>query len=227
METLKNKVAGSENLRAKIPELDNKCEFLLNELQISAKSISLKRNKTIPTIEGQLVNLLKKVGIKEPTVSLRNTTLLQISENGIDKIEMLFSANKGINPGLVSETASGGELSRIMLALKYLLSDHINLPTVIFDEIDTGISGEVAVQVGKMIKTLSSRHQVMAITHLPQVAAMGNHQFFVYKETDHEISQTKIRELIPAERIQSIAMMIGGNSPSAAAYESAKELLQL
>jgi DNA repair protein RecN (Recombination protein N) len=148
-----------------------------------------------------------------------------LNKNGLDKLELLFSSNKGIEPQPVSKIASGGEMSRLMLAIKYLQAGNVLLPTIIFDEIDLGISGEIALMVGKMIQKLARKHQILSITHLPQVAAMGNNHFYVYKDVKNNRSLTMLKEIEGDERVMELAKMIGGDKPGKPAIENAKELL--
>jgi DNA repair protein RecN (Recombination protein N) len=144
---------------------------------------------------------------------------------GIDEIRLLFSANKGAAPQPLDEVGSGGEKSRLMLAIKSLVAETITLPTLIFDEIDTGISGEVAQKVGTILKELGKKHQVISITHLPQVAAKANKHFFVYKNHEKEKTYTEIKTLSGDERLHEIAVMLSGNNPPKEALENAKRLL--
>ena len=144
---------------------------------------------------------------------------------GRNKVQFLFSANKGQNPAPMSKVASGGELSRLMLTIKSLLSRHIALPSIIFDEIDSGISGEVALQVGNVIENLSESMQVIAITHLPQIASKGESHYWVYKDDQTDITHTNIRKLTFDERVIEIAKMLSGENPGEAALQHAQELL--
>jgi DNA repair protein RecN (Recombination protein N) len=146
--------------------------------------------------------------------------------NGMDEIELLFSANKGSSPQPLKKVASGGEFSRLLFAIKYLMADKMAMPTLIFDEIDTGISGEVALKMVGMMQDISKRHQVICITHLPQVAGQGDLHYFVYKDNSSEKTVSKIKLLDQEERVLELAKMIAGASPSASAIESAKELLR-
>jgi DNA repair protein RecN (Recombination protein N) len=145
--------------------------------------------------------------------------------NGIDQIRFLFSANKGQAPLPISKVASGGELSRLMLSIKSLVAVHTSLPTIIFDEIDTGISGEVALKVGNIMEKLSENMQVIAITHLPQIAARGNAHYTVYKDEQSEITHTNIRQIESEERVMELAKMLSGNNPGESAILNARELL--
>jgi DNA repair protein RecN (Recombination protein N) len=145
---------------------------------------------------------------------------------GLSDITFLFSANKGFAPKSLKEVASGGELSRLMLCIKSLLADADHTPTLIFDEIDTGISGEVALQVGDIMRQLANKHQLISITHLPQIARCGNAHFFVYKEEIANKTATNIRQLKNNERELELAKMIGGDNYTDAALVHAKELLK-
>jgi len=147
--------------------------------------------------------------------------------SGIDVVSILFTANKGAQPQTLSKAASGGEFSRLMLCIKYMLADKTALPTIVFDEIDTGISGEIAVKVGRMMQQMAQKHQLVAISHLPQMAAAGDVHYFVYKEDRADRTVSRIRELSAEDRIKEIAHMIAGAKPSENAFQSARELLAL
>jgi len=144
---------------------------------------------------------------------------------GIDDINFLFTANKGMKPAPLKNVASGGEFSRLMLCIKYILASKVALPTIIFDEIDTGVSGEVAIRVGNMMQDMANAHQLMAITHLPQIAAKGDKHYFVYKDNSSERTISMIKQLDSEERVNEIAQMIGGINPSEIAYLNARELI--
>ncbi|HSZ71520.1 MAG TPA: hypothetical protein VK750_02520, partial [Cytophagaceae bacterium] len=144
---------------------------------------------------------------------------------GTDKVNIRFSANKGVAPQELKQAASGGEFSRLMLAVKVILAEKSYLPTLIFDEIDTGVSGEIALRMGQMMRSIAQGHQVMTITHLPQVASLGNRHFYVYKDNQGSKTATKMKMLDQEERIQEIAQMIAGKTPSDIAVRSARELL--
>jgi DNA repair protein RecN (Recombination protein N) len=151
--------------------------------------------------------------------------LSELNKDGIDTINLLFTANAGQAPAPVNKVASGGELSRLMLSIKALLAKHTFLPTIIFDEIDTGISGETAVKVGEVIAQLGENMQVVSITHLPQIAAKGHSHYFVHKKEASGKTTTGIRKLKQEERIEVIAEMLSGKNPGLSAIENAKELL--
>jgi DNA repair protein RecN (Recombination protein N) len=146
-------------------------------------------------------------------------------QNGKDEIQFLFAANKGSDFGLLKKVASGGEMSRIMLAVKAILSQYSNLPTIIFDEIDTGVSGEIAIRMGEIMKEMSQTMQIFAITHLPQIAAKGNAHFKVFKSTVGEDTQSELQLLNEEERVIEIAQMLSGAVVSDSALNHAKSLL--
>jgi DNA repair protein RecN (Recombination protein N) len=158
------------------------------------------------------------------TIQIDQTTI-EPTSIGLDKMSILFSANAGVVPDDLKKVASGGEFSRLMFAIKYLLAGKTSLPTIIFDEIDSGISGEVALKMVRMMKEMASKHQVVVITHLPQIAASGDKHYFVFKAQENSRSISKIRQLQDSERELEIAKMIGGDQPSETALQNARELL--
>lgn len=174
----------------------------------------------------EIEKIIHHIGIENGTVEIKINATAP-SSSGLDEVEMHFSANKGIKPQELKEVASGGEFSRLIFAVKYLIADKTAMPTIIFDEIDTGVSGEVALQMIRMMKEMSKNHQVISISHLPQFAAGGDAHYFVYKDHSSERSVSRIKRLADQDRITEIAKMIGGENPGASAVESAKELLQI
>jgi DNA repair protein RecN (Recombination protein N) len=152
--------------------------------------------------------------------------LTDFSSNGFDEVSFMFSANKNQELQEIGKIASGGELSRLMLAIKTLITDATSLPTIIFDEIDSGISGEVAVKMGQILEQMSKTVQVLNITHLPQIAAKGKHHYKVFKFDENEHTFTSIRKLSEEERVDEIAQMLSGDNYSQTAMKTAKELLQ-
>jgi len=167
---------------------------------------------------------LTELGMKNVQFSIQNE-ITEPTETGIDRIQFLFSANKNMPVQSIAKIASGGELSRVMLAIKYLISNSFGLPTIIFDEIDSGVSGEIADKVGNLIKQMAGNMQVINITHLPQVASKGDHHYLVYKSSVDAKSATFIKLLDEKERLNEIAKMLSGDSVSGAAIENAKVLL--
>jgi len=186
---------------------------------------SEKRRSSFREFENAVIGLLRDLGIENASFQLQRQEMAP-SLRGIDAIDMLFSANKGALPQSLKKVASGGEFSRLLFAIKYLMADKMALPTLIFDEIDMGISGEIALQLVRMMQEIAKRHQVICITHLPQVAAKGDTHYFVYKDNSSEKTVSKIKLLTPEERVQALAQMIAGANPSLAAQTSAQELLR-
>ncbi|HSF52182.1 MAG TPA: hypothetical protein VLA71_00440, partial [Algoriphagus sp.] len=190
----------------------------------AGRVLTEKRKSCFSPFEKELQGLLSGLGMENARIQLEHKTVSPNS-SGLDDVELLFSANKGGTPQALKKVASGGEFSRLLFAIKFLMADKMALPTLIFDEIDTGISGEVALQMVGMMKEIASRHQVICITHLPQVAAKGDLHYFVYKDNSSDKTVSKIRLLAAEERIAELAKMIAGANPSASAVESARELL--
>lgn len=221
---LQEKVSNVLNLSDTFKELENELNNSYAEVQKLAAQLSKTRIEKLNEIENQLVSLLKDLGIPNAHFQIESKEKSP-DKDGIDEINFLFSANKGMVPRGLKDVASGGEFSRVMLAIKYILAGKRTLPTIIFDEIDTGISGEVANKVGKMMKEMSTNLQVLSITHLHQIAGVGNSHFFVYKENSESRTISKMKKIEGEERILEIAKMIGGQNPSLSAIQSAKEVL--
>ena len=222
---LEKKVSETENIDAIINEEKKKLveiELLLNEL---SKKISQQRKKVIPVLKSQMEKLLKDMGMVNTSFKIELYDSDIFLNKGRDKLLFNFSANKGGLIGPLSKTASGGELSRIMLALKSILSNYKNLPTIIFDEIDTGVSGEIANCIGRIMKSMSINMQVISITHLPQVAAKANNHLKVFKITRNDKTYTELKNLNFNERVSEIAEMLSGDESAVSAYDLAKELL--
>jgi DNA repair protein RecN (Recombination protein N) len=208
-----------------IEKLQKEIDQLKKALHKQADQLSANRKKAIKVVEAQTGTTLKKVGMLNAKLVLNQKNLSELNKDGLDEINLLFTANAGQAPAPVNKVASGGELSRLMLAIKALLAKHTSLPTIIFDEIDTGISGETALKVGEVIADLGMNMQVISITHLPQIAAKGISHYFVHKSEDKGKTTTGIRKLKQEERIGVIAEMLSGKNPGASAIENAKELL--
>jgi DNA repair protein RecN (Recombination protein N) len=222
---LENNLNQLLNSDENIEKLKKEIEDLKINLTQHAKLLSANRKKAINTVEEQTNQTLKKVGMPNAKLVLEQQVLTELNKDGLDEITLLFTANAGQAPAPVNKVASGGELSRLMLAIKALLAKHTSLPTLIFDEIDTGISGETALKVGDVISDLGNDMQILSITHLPQIAAKGNSHYFVYKNEVDNKTTTGIKKLTPLERIDAIAEMLSGKNPGASAIENAKELL--
>jgi DNA repair protein RecN (Recombination protein N) len=209
-----------------IEQLKKTIEILHSSLTQQAQELSTNRKKATQLVETETSKTLQQVGMPNAKIVLNQQLLTQLNKDGLDEITLLFTANAGQAPAPVNKVASGGELSRLMLAIKALLAKHTSLPTLIFDEIDTGISGETALKVGQVIAELGKNMQVLSITHLPQIAAKGNSHYFVYKNETGNKTTTGIRKLSKEDRVGAIAEMLSGKNPGASALQNAKELLQ-
>lgn len=196
--------------------------------EAEVKKLSLKlresRKKTFAPLRRQIVQLLQSLGIPDANLVI-DTTGIVPGPTGADKIDVLFSANKGIAPGPLAQVASGGEFSRLMFCIKYVMAEKSAMPTLVLDEIDNGVSGEIALKLGNLMKNMAAGHQLIAISHLPQVAAQGHAHYFVFKDNSEEKTVSSIKLLTDGERVEEIAKMIGGNKPSKIALENAQELL--
>lgn len=189
------------------------------------KKLTSARKKTFEPLTKELVKLLKELGIPDATLKIEHENI-EPAPRGADSIEILFSANKGIAPKSLEQVASGGEFSRLMFCIKYVMAAKTSMPTLVLDEIDTGVSGEIAIRLGELMKTMAKHHQLITITHLPQIAARGNAHYFVYKDSSSEKTISNIRQLNEKERVEEIAKMIGGDKPSKVALENARELIE-
>ena len=225
-EHLESETISAENIDQELAELLNKSEAAKNIAQKSAQQLSDHRKKQFVPLKTSLEKTLFELGIPEAEIQFRRAEKM-LSEEGIDTIDILFSANKGIPVAPLKQVASGGEFTRLMFSIKYHIADKTALPTIVFDEIDTGVSGEIALKLGIMMKKIAANHQVIAISHLPQIAAKGDAHYIVYKESGDERSISKIRALNDDDRVMELAKMIGGDSPTPSAFESAKELMIL
>lgn len=220
-DNLANLLSGDEE----IERLRRELELMFTELEDMALELTNNRSKAILTAEISIGKILQQVGMPNAKIKIEQTQAAELNKDGKDLISLLFSANSGQPPAPVGKVASGGELSRLMLAIKSIMARHTSLPTLIFDEIDTGISGETALRVGDVIGELEKNMQVICITHLPQIAAKGDAHYFVYKNEQSERTTTGIRKLDNSDRVKAIAEMLSGNAPGASAMENAKELL--
>lgn len=191
----------------------------------SGAELHEKRKKAIPELKKQLESLLALLGLPNAQFQFNLKPSKEFKRNGTDSLELLFTANKGMTPGPLRKVASGGEMSRIMLAIKSVLAKYKKLPTIVFDEIDTGVSGEIANKMAGIMFEMSRNMQVLTITHLPQIASKGEHHLKVYKEDIEHVTVTHLKRLDKEERILEIAQMLGGKKISDAALANAKELL--
>ena len=223
---LEQKVSSVLNLDEAISRTKKQLEAAYQQVTALAEKLSESRKTVFEKFQHETHALLAELGMPNARLVFQHSVSAPTA-TGIDVVSILFSANKGSAPQTLSKAASGGEFSRLMLCVKYLLADKTALPTIIFDEIDTGVSGEIAVKVGKMMQQMARKHQLIAISHLPQMAAQGHAHYFVYKEDRADRTISRIRELSEEERVREIATMIAGANPSSHAFQSARELLAL
>ncbi|MHA7831467.1 MAG: DNA repair protein RecN [Flagellimonas sp.] len=225
-EDLAQKVDAVANIESKIKQKQEEVATITKKVDAWAKKISDGRKAVIPKLNERLQANLASLGMPSATFKIEVNPSKSFKTNGKDDLVFLFSANKGSNYGELKKVASGGELSRIMLTIKSILAEYENLPTMMFDEIDTGVSGEISNRMGEIMQQMSENMQVFSITHLPQVASKGKNQFKVYKEEGAEGTSTHIKQLSKDERVRELAEMLGGKSLSESALAHAKELLQ-
>lgn len=223
---LENSLFEIGNLEDEILVLTNLIEQ--NELKLDTLShlIHEKRQESIPVLTNRLITILESLGMPNVRFKIDITSSSTYFQNGKDELQFLFSANKGTDFGLLKKVASGGEMSRIMLAVKAILAQYSKLPTLIFDEIDTGVSGEIANKMGEIMKEMSQKMQIFAITHLPQIAAKGSAHFKVSKTTIGNDTQSELRLLTNEDRVVEIAQMLSGIVVSESALNHAKSLLK-
>jgi len=224
-EDLSNKVILFETIDDQILEIENKLVDHESKLNNLALDISKNRVKTIPLLTQKLHSILIDLGMEFAQFDINLEESEDFLINGKDKLNFLFSANKGIDPKDLKHAVSGGELSRIMLAIKSVLTQYEQLPTIIFDEIDTGVSGEISNKMALIMQEMSLKMQVLAITHLPQIAAKGDSHFKVFKETTKLKTVTHLMKLNKEDRVLEIAEMLGGKETSTSAIAHAKQLL--
>ena len=222
---LSNNLQSLLNSDEEIDKLTKSIEKSAADLEKMAATLSSNRGKAINLVEAQVAQILVKVGMPNAKIKIEKNSSPDLNKDGKDTIALLFSANAGQPPAPVGKVASGGELSRLMLSIKSILAKHTALPTLIFDEIDTGISGETALRVGNVIGELEENMQVICITHLPQIAAKGEAHYFVYKNEESERTTTGIKRLNTDERVMAIAEMLSGKDPGLSALENARDLL--
>ncbi len=225
IEQLNNKKSSIENADANIQELKNSIAEQEKVLKEKAKHLSIKRKATIPIIEQRTDKLLSSLGMENAKLKVQLWNEEALSINGFDSIEWQFSANKGMPFVALKKVASGGELSRLMLSIQSILAGSMAMPTLIFDEIDTGISGEVAKKVGRALKQLAQSHQLICITHLPQIASCSENHYFVYKQDVGEQTVSSVKRLSKQEHIYEIGQMIDGKPPGETALNAAKDLV--
>ncbi|OXB21798.1 DNA repair protein RecN [Flavobacterium tructae] len=223
--TLENSLVELDNIGEEITALSESIAQKVTDLDAFAAAIHQNRINAIPVLSQKLVSILETLGMPNVRFNMELLSSETYFQNGKDELQFLFSANKGTDFGLLKKVASGGEMSRIMLAVKAILAQYSKLPTLIFDEIDTGVSGEIAIRMGEIMKEMSGTMQIFAITHLPQIAAKGDSHFKVSKSTVDEDTQSELKLLSQEERVTEIAQMLSGAKISDSALNHAKELL--
>lgn len=222
---LEKKIISVSNLETAIIELENKLQIAATELDNYSELIHENRINAIPILTQKWTAILNELGMPNVRFNIELKPVLNYLSNGKDELQFLFSANKGSDFGLLKKVASGGEMSRIMLATKSILAQYSQLPTIIFDEIDTGVSGEIANKMGEIMKNMSQQMQVLAITHLPQIAAKGSTHFKVFKSVSGNDTKTELKVLSADDRVLEIAQMLSGTTVSDSALNHAKALL--
>lgn len=222
---LDNKVVRADDLDNQIKKVENEIERLSKILNDLAEKISENRKKAIPVLVEQITEILTQLGMPNARFQFEVATSDNFLTTGKDIVQLQFSANKGTDFGLLKKVASGGEMSRIMLAVKSILANYSKLPTIIFDEIDTGVSGEIAQKMGDIMRSMSQQMQVFAITHLPQIASKGHQHYKVFKSDKEDSTVSELKLLTSEERIIEIAEMLSGKNISDSAISHAKSLL--
>ena len=224
---LEEKIEWAKNADEKIAALQSEIDALAQKLKSKGAEITKTRANQIPSIKDKVEKLLAEMGMPHSSI-FPELIPLEISKarpDGLDQVKISFTANKGSQPQELKKVASGGELSRLMLALKSIVAEGTELPTLIFDEIDSGISGDIAHKVGEIMEQLAKNHQVVCITHLPQMASKGKKHFFVYKETNDKHTLSRIKPLNQEERVQELAKMLSGKDLTETTLANARELL--
>lgn len=222
---LEAKVNAFENIDQEISETEKALKVQTKLLQELASKLHAQRLKASKTFSDQVTDLAKQLAMPHADFQIAVEPLKEFTSNGLDQVRFMFSANKGVAVAELSKVASGGELSRLMLSIKSVVSQHNYIPTLIFDEIDTGVSGEVAAKIGGIMQRMGTSLQLMAITHLPQVASKATHHFFIYKDSEGARTQSHIRLLKPEERITEIAKMLSNDKVTPEALKAAAVLL--
>lgn len=222
---LDEKVIKVDDLDFQINKLENEVKDSQNKVDDLANQIFEKRDNCTSNLSNQIQEILCNLGMPDAQIQFAITQTNTYYKSGKDTIETLFTSNKGMQLGSLKKVASGGEMSRIMLAIKAVMANYTKLPSIIFDEIDTGVSGEIAIKIGEIMKEMSLNMQVFAITHLPQIAAKGTQHYKVFKHTENETTVSELKLLTQEERIKEIAEMLSGKSISDSALIHAKTLL--
>ena len=223
---IQSQLRGMDQLDDEILQTEKRLGLLKLAVKAKANELHDERTQQSELISKKVMKILPQLGMKEAVFNIKVERLSEFNAKGNNKITFWFSANKGVAPGEISRMASGGELSRLMLAIKSLVTQQQMLPTVIFDEIDTGVSGDIAGKVGHIMQQMGHHHQVIAISHLPQIAAASAQQYKVFKASDENQTFTRIRLLSPDERVDEVAQMLSNEKITDVARQAARELLQ-
>lgn len=223
---LDSQLQEADSLDDRIRELMERVDKVFSQMQQTADRLTTSRRKAGSMLEKQLLPVLAQVGMASARIVVDISPAQDYGPMGHDTVRLLFNANQGGTPRLLSEVASGGELSRLMLAVKSLVTRRSLLPTIIFDEIDSGVSGDISVAVGGIMRHMSEHMQVIAISHLPQIAAKAGLHFKVAKAVEDRSTVSRIRQLTPDEHVTEIAVMLSSNPPTAAALQTARELIK-
>ena len=223
-ESLQQKALITNNIDEALKESERALDRAEAQVNSIAATLRESRKKAFAPLRKQITKLLQELGIPDASLSIE-TAETAAGPTGADKVDILFSANKGIAPRPLAQVASGGEFSRLMFCIKYVMAEKSAMPTLVLDEIDNGISGEIAIKLGNLMREMSAKHQLITISHLPQIAARGQAHYFVYKDNSAKKTISAIKRLTENERVEEIAKMIGGSKPSRVALENAQELL--
>lgn len=221
---LQEKAGRLANLDEVLEKVREEFNMAQARLATAAAYLSRSRQAVFYKLCSEITNLLRELGIPDANLAVDHKTM-DPGQSGADRVDILFSANKGIAPRPLAQVASGGEFSRLMFCIKYVMAGKTQLPTLILDEIDSGVSGETAVKLGRLMRAMAKKHQLLAITHLPQLAAKAHAHYYVFKDSTAAKTVSGIKLLTDEERVTEIAKMIGGEKPSNAALENARELL--
>ncbi len=224
-DNLQNQLSGMDSMDDEILQTEKRLSLLKLAVKAKANELHDERTRHAQQLSEKVMKLLPQLGMKEAMFEIKVERQAEFNSNGNDLVTFWFSANKGVPPGEISRMASGGELSRLMLSIKSLVTQEQMLPTVIFDEIDSGVSGDIAGKVGGMMKSMGRHHQVIAISHLPQIAAAASHQYKVFKISDDQQTFTRIKQLSANERVEEVAQMLSNETITDVAREAARELL--
>ena len=222
---IQEKISNSNKILNKIEDLKKNKLLIKNDLNFLSEKLSKSRTKNKKLLESQFFNLFQKLGLKNAKLKIEVSENDKFNENGKNSVTFYFSANKGVDYKELNKVASGGELSRIMLAIKIILSKYKSLPSIIFDEIGSGTSGDISMKIANLMHVMSKKMQVITITHLPQIAAKGDCHYKVYKESDNKTTSTKLKLLDKKSREIEIAEMLGGGKQSKTAIDHARQLL--